>query len=125
MVVKKKAKPVRKAPARKTKEVDIIKDKKVVRKKKINVSDRAEVLDGVYPTSNKLQKQPPEGYATVGMGIGATINMGDYESARVDVFIQRNVKDDDRVLQDAYRDMGELLNNELQEQVSQLVDEDE
>lgn len=109
--------------APKTKKVAITSGKKVVREEEIPVSDVAELQDGIQPTNTKLKDKPPVGYATVGMALGATINVGDYQSARIDVFIQRNVVDDDAVIQDAYNDISEVLQNEIQRQSAILLDE--
>ena len=90
--------------------------------KEIPISDVAEIQDGVMPTNVKYKEKPPLGYATIGLALGATINVGDYQSARIDVLIQRNVKDDDEVIRDEYKNMSEMLQTELERQSAILLD---
>lgn len=93
--------------------------------KEIPISDIAEIQDGVMPTNVKYKESPPLGYATIGLALGCTLNVGDYQSARIDVFIQRNVKDDDEVIRDEYQHMSEMLQIELERQSAFLLGDDE
>lgn len=93
--------------------------------KEIPISDVAEIQDGVMPTNVKYKESPPLGYATIGLALGCTLNVGDYQSARIDVFIQRNVKDDDEVIRDEYQHMSEMLQIELERQSAILLGDDE
>jgi hypothetical protein len=115
-----------KIKASKAKKVSVTKgkDKEVTKEVNIPTTDVAEIQDGVQPKKRPVE-QTPEGYATIAYGLGATINMGDFQSARIDVFIQRNVKDDDAVIQDEFKNISELLQTEIERQSAILMgDED-
>jgi hypothetical protein len=104
----------------------VVKTKKVNSKhvdKEIPVSEERDVQDGIMHTNTKVKEKPPEGYATVGLALGATLNVGDYQSARIDVFIQRNVKDEDEVIETEYIKMGETLQKEIERQSAILLDD--
>lgn len=58
---------------------------------------------------------------TVGVSIGTTLNMGDYESLRVDVWLTDSVQDKETV-QQAYERVVGVVDKTLQEIVSQYKD---
>lgn len=89
----------------------------------IPVTDNKEIQDGVQPRS-KLGNSPHEGLAVVGSSLGVTLNMGDYQSARIDVFVQRTVKDDDEVILDTFQEIQEMLQDEIERQSSLISPED-
>lgn len=80
------------------------------------------VQDGVSPRS-KLGGKTEPGKATIGLSIGATLNMGDYQSARIDVFIQRNVDDTEEAIKDGLDEISVLLHSEIERQSAILMDE--
>lgn len=106
-----------------TKKVAITKGKEKVREVEMPVSDIPELQDGIMPTNSKVKDKPPVGYATIGASLGATINVGDYQSARIDVFIQRNVVDNDSVIRDEYTKITDMLQKEIERQSAILLDE--
>ena len=57
----------------------------------------------------------------VGASIGTTLNMGDYQSLRVDVWLTDNVQNEESVEQ-AYGRVVSVLNKTLQDIVSQYKD---
>ena len=91
--------------------------------REVDVTTNPNIEDGVSPRS-KLGKATPKGKALIGTSLGVTLNMGDYESARVDVFIQRHVDDDDESIKEGLAEISELLHEELQNQALQLSNED-
>lgn len=93
-----------------------------VETREVDVTTNPNIEDGVSPRS-KLGKATPKGKALIGLSLGVTLNMGDFESARVDVFIQRNVDDDDESIQEGLADISELIHDELQKQALQLQPE--
>ena len=119
--MKKIAKAKKKALQPLTKKVEV----KNGEPKEIPISDIAEIQDGVMPTNVKYKEKPPLGYATIGLALGCTLNVGDYQSARVDVFIQRNVKDDDDVIRDEYKKISEMLQVELERQAALIYHDEE
>lgn len=106
-----------------TKKVAITKGKEKVREVEMPVSDIAELQDGIMPTNSKVKDKPPVGMVTIGMSLGATINVGDYQSARIDVFIQRNVIDNDDNIRFQYENLSDMLQKEIERQSAILLDE--
>ena len=103
-----------------TKKVSITNKGVKVREVEIPISDNREIQDGVSPKS-KLGNGAHEGLAVVGFSKGVTLNMDNYESARIDVFIQRTVVDDDEVIRDTILEIDEILQDEIERQ-SALLD---
>ena len=112
MTVKKR--PIKKVP--------ITKSGSTVREVEMEVSNNPEIQDGVSPRS-KTASKVPEGFATVGLSLGCTLNMGDFQSARIDVFIQRTVPDTDEHIKDGIEEISEMLHSELERQSAILMDE--
>lgn len=107
----------------KTKKVAVTNaQKEVVKEVEMPISDNPEIQDGVTPRS-KLGGTTPEKKATIGLSLGCTLNMGDYQSARIDVFIQRNVDDTDEAIKDGLDEISNLLHDELERQSAILMDE--
>lgn len=109
-------------PVRKIKKIAVNKGGKLDREVDIPLSDNPEIQDGVNPRS-KLGKATPEGQATVGLSVGATLNMGDFQSARIDVFIQRSVPDNEEAIKDGLDEISELLHSEIERQSAILMDD--
>jgi hypothetical protein len=80
-----------------------------------------DMLNASKPTSSRTV--PPDGYVTLGLSLGATLNVGDYQSARVDVFMLRNVRDDSAYIDASYTEMGQRLNAEVQRQAQIIMGE--
>ena len=98
---------------------------------KKSLSQQAEENSTVTRGTSKNQKVLKEGvpndhsrkhlnndFPTVGVSIGTTLNMGDYESLRVDVWLNDKVSDTETVEQ-AYARVVQTVDNTLQEIVSQ------
>ena len=98
---------------------------------KKSLSQQAEENSTVTRGTSKNQKVLKEGvpndhsrkhlnndFPTVGVSIGTTLNMGDYESLRVDVWLSDKVSDTETVEQ-AYARVVQTVDNTLQEIVSQ------
>lgn len=103
----------------KTKKVEVKSQGSKAREIEIPVSDNTEIQDGVQPKGNMNFNQSSD-VAIVGLSLGATINMGDFQSARVDVFIQRPVANNDEAILQAQENIAEILHDELQRQ-SELI----
>lgn len=114
MVVRKK-----KAVLKNSKEKDIALSKK--KSVRIPTTNNHEIQDGTNPKGKHLTNVP-EGKATVGLSVGITLNMGDYQSARIDVFMQRNVDDDEVSIKDALTEISDLLHEEIERQATILED---
>ena len=98
---------------------------------KKSLSQQAEENSTVTRGTSKNQKVLKEGVPndhsrkhlnndvpTVGVSIGTTLNMGDYESLRVDVWLSDKVGDTETVEQ-TYARIVQTVDNTLQEIVSQ------
>lgn len=105
-----------------TKKIDVKKSGETVREVEVPVSDNPELQDGVQPRS-KVGTVAPPGTATVGLSLGCTLNMGDFQSARIDVFIQRNVADNEETIKDTMEEISDLLHGELERQSAILMDD--
>lgn len=90
--------------------------KKVGKTDKKKIAEK-EVQSGVLDIS--IPKAPPIGYVTIAMQKGVTINMGNYQSARLDVFIARNVPDDEN-LNKCYDEIADLLDDRLITEVEKI-----
>ena len=98
---------------------------------KKSLSQQAEENSTVTRGTSKNQKVLKEGvpndhsrkhlnndFPTVGVSIGTTLNMGDYESLRVDVWLSDKVSDTE-TLEQAYARVVQAVDSTLQEIVSQ------
>jgi hypothetical protein len=106
-----------------TKKVAITSKGKTVKEAEISAS-KPPVMDGVQPKKRPVE-QTPQGYATIALGQGVTLNMDNFQSARLDVFIQRNVVDDDDTIKDEFSKMSELLQREIEKQSAELYGDEE
>ena len=119
MTIKKKVTPT--APTTTTKDLkDVV--KKVVKKEKAvkGVPDVAEVVkpaEGINTGEVTLTAVPQR---RIGMSKGMTINMGDYQSARIDVWMERVVPDNDREVEKAYAEISKTLDEHLTDEVNEL-----
>ena len=80
-------------------------------------SKNQEVLKEGKPNDHSRKHLDPS-TPIVGVNIGTTLNMGDYESLRVDVWLTDNVSEDETTEQ-AYARVVQIVDKTLQEIVSQ------
>lgn len=88
--------------------------------------ENATVTKGTSKNQTTLKEGKPNDHSrkhldntpTVGVSIGTTLNMGDYESLRVDVWLTDTVSPKETVEQ-AYARVVQTVDNTLQEIVSQ------
>ena len=88
--------------------------------------ENATVTKGTSKNQEVIKEGVPNDHArkhleqapTVGVSIGTTLNMGDYESLRVDVWLTDNVLETETV-QCAYQRIVKIADSTLQEIVSQ------
>lgn len=62
----------------------------------------------------------PMGQTTVGLSKGLTINLGNYESARINCWISRTVKDDEKVVMDTLADISQLIDEQIEFEVNEI-----
>lgn len=68
---------------------------------------------------NPTQEQKAD-LATVGLSKGITINLGNYESARISCWISKPCKNEDRVIMDTMAEVSSLLDEQLEFEVNEL-----
>lgn len=64
-----------------------------------------------------------EGKAVISVSLGITVNMGDYESARLDLSLKKVVDDEDDEISQNFQAIYQMLEDEIvaqQEQISEL-----
>lgn len=83
----------------------------------IGTSKNQRVLKEGVPNDHS-RKHLNDEFPTVGVSIGTTLNMGDYESLRVDVWLSDKVSDTE-TLEQAYARVVQAVDSTLQEIVSQ------
>lgn len=76
------------------------------------------VLKEGIPNDHSRKKHSCTGAPIVGVSIGSTLNMGDYESLRADVWLSDEVHEGETV-QQAYQRVTAIVDETLQEIVSQ------
>ena len=97
---------------------------------KTQAEENAQVTKGTSKDQEVLKKGVPNdhsrrldnsGNTVVGVSIGSTLNMGDYQSLRTDVWLSDTVNDGETVEQ-AYERVTKIVNDTLQEIVSTFSD---
>ena len=97
---------------------------------KTQAEENAQVTRGTSKDQEVLKKGVPNdhsrrldnsGNTVVGVSIGSTLNMGDYQSLRTDVWLSDTVNDGETVEQ-AYERVTKVVNDTLQEIVSTFSD---
>ena len=97
---------------------------------KTQAKENAQVTKGTSKNQEVLKKGVPNdhsrrldnsGNTVVGVSIGSTLNMGDYQSLRTDVWLSDTVNDGETVEQ-AYERVTKVVNDTLQEIVSTFSD---
>jgi hypothetical protein len=64
----------------------------------------------------------PEGKSIVGLSKGLTINLGNYESARVSCWISRVANDNEKDIMDNLVQISEMLDEQIQFEVDELTE---
>lgn len=131
MILLKRPQPVRKKvasakPAKPKRTTEVKSNNQVVVREVDTSGGDPEIQDGDMRTTrtSTMSTVPANtGYCTVGLQLGATINMGDYNSARIDAFITRNVPDNDASISKAIDEIGRKLQIEVSRQAELLSEE--
>lgn len=103
-----------------------IKNKSLKKSLEAKAEENTQVTKGTSKEQKVLKSGVPndhsrkhlEDYPTVGCSIGTTLNMGDYESLRVDVWLTDKVGENETV-QQAYERVVSVIDEKLQEIVNQ------
>jgi len=98
----------------------VVKKKPALSKKK----DTSEVVKGV--PENMISKpisSITEGQVRIGLAKGMTLNMGNYQSARIDAWMERVVPDNDHDINKSISDMSELLDEVVEQEQESLLEE--
>ena len=107
-----------------------LKNKKLQKDLEKKAEENTTVTKGTSKSQKTLKEGKPNDHSrkhldyetpTVGVSIGTTLNMGDYESLRVDVWLTDKVQNDETV-QQAYERVVKTVDETLQGIVSQYKD---
>jgi hypothetical protein len=114
----------KKAPKKK-KSVDINEGKLKVGEQDIDVFDPeikdGDMLNDLRASVNQAKAKQTGKFATVGLSMGVTLNVGDYQSARVDLYISRNVPDNDKSIDKAIGEISTKILEEIERQSGLLT----
>jgi hypothetical protein len=75
-------------------------------------------LEHAHKQNNEVKRMEQR---VVGLNIGATLNMGDYESLRIDCWLSDTVKPGESI-EDAYERIGAIVNEQLAIQKNQMLE---
>lgn len=95
----------------------VVKEKREVDGSKTTVSEK-----GSEQYTENTVGALPEGKSTVGLSKGLTVNLGNYESARVNCWISRTVNEDEQTVMDNLVQISEMIDEQLQFEVDELED---
>ena len=104
-----------------------IKNKSLKKKLSDTAKENTTVTKGTSKEQKVLKEGVPNDHSrkhldgssqVVGCSIGTTLNMGDYESLRVDVWLTDNVQENETV-QQAYNRVVSVIDETLQEVINQ------
>lgn|SRR3712207_2419047 len=89
---------------------------------------KKEVLKDEEYQSDQTNRNNPvnmlkSGQAIVGLTKGCKINMGNYQSAKIDVWISRVCKDEDKAIMDNLADISIMLDEQLEFEQSKLMED--
>lgn len=90
--------------------------KEVVKEKGQVVEDSDTVDD-----SRNIAGALPEGKATVGLSKGVTLNLGNYQSARISCWISRTVNEDDKTVMDTLADISQLIDEQIEFESEEIL----
>lgn len=60
-----------------------------------------------------LMRTPPDGFVTIGLSKGVTLNMGNYQSARIDAFLIKNVPNNEEAIEEGFNKIADVLDERL------------
>jgi hypothetical protein len=81
--------------------------------------------DGDSFVRNNVASTIKKGQTRVGLSKGCTLNMGNYQSAKIDCWIERVVEDDEVVVMDTLADISRILDEHIEYESSNLVEKQE
>lgn len=94
---------------------------KVVTKKK-TVKGVPDVVEVVKPTKDVISEGVVtlEAQRRIGMSKGMTVNMGDYQSARIDIWMEKLVPDNEREVEKGIAELSKCIDEHLTDEVNEL-----
>ena len=75
------------------------------------------------PLDHAIKHSKLKNNKTVGMSIGATVNMGDYQSLRVDCWLTDEVQEDE-THEEALTRIGKIAKEHLDYEIDRILDEE-
>lgn len=93
-----------------------------VTKREVNGERTTTQIKGAISEDEELNptEKANEDLATVGLSKGITVNLGNYESARISCWISKPCKNDDKVMMDTMAEISTLLDEQLEFEVNEL-----
>jgi hypothetical protein len=94
-------------------------DKEVIKEKG---TDIAEPEDAYSNPALSL----PAGMTTVGLSKGLTLNLGSYQSARINCWISKTIgSDDEKSIMDALADISQLIDEQIEFESNEILENNE
>lgn len=98
--------------------VDMVHEKREVDGSKTVLKEKGAVQENENNPINTIQ----EGKSIVGLSKGLTINLGNFESARINCWISRVSNDDETEIMDNLVQISDMLDEQIQYEVDELTD---
>ena len=98
--------------------VDMVVEKREYDGSKTVLKEKGAVQENENNPINTIQ----EGKSIVGLSKGLTINLQNYESARINCWISRVSNDDETAIMDNLVEISDMLDEQLQYEVDELTD---
>ena len=92
-------------------------------KKPLKAKSTKEVGIGAPDTKAISHNPILMGQTRIGLAKGLTLNLGNYQSARVEAWAERVVEDNEHSVNEALNDMSILIDNVLEEETKDLGEE--
>lgn len=103
-----------------TKQAEPVVEEKKVLKRKNPAKEPVKTEEHEAVESNALPAELKPGTRRVGVSKGVTVNLQNYESARISYWMERVIPDDDAIYMQEILDMGNLIEKLIAEEVAEL-----
>lgn len=93
---------------------------KAVEKPKFKQEQKGKIKDDELEIENQETMKIHKGERKIGLSKGMTINLGNYQSAKISVWMERIVEDDNHSSTQNLQDMSQYLDDWLQSEVDEI-----
>lgn len=121
---KKAIKPVDHTEENDDVKVSVEKDTRLPDGSKNTKQIKGEIQEDVESADMLEKEEKEESLVTVGFSKGYTINLGNYESARINCWVSKKVKDDERLVLDTMAEISSLIDEQLEYELDELNNSD-